>query len=693
MVGEFNMEVKLEHYFLSVESALSFASKGFDLKINVSKDDINNRFQYYDRKNSNDVVKMKNFFLSLGLSLQDVFFRTSEDLLNEAMPIILITPEMKWMVCVGGGEGFKLVNEQGEISEVQMTPDVIATISAFSLQPLKNVVESIRAKNILKNALSANKIFYSKYFITSLFMAVFALTIPVFSNLYYDKLVPSTSISSLFGVAFIAALFIIFEFMLRTSKDIYQSITSRKDDVDIDVTFLEAVLYNKKKSSRSMSSAFVLWNEFQKVKPVLINSIFQRIADIPILIIFIVVIYINLGAAVVIPIVMFIFAIAISIGNHYYTQGLMNQQKEGRKNRNVFMTEVFYSIKMIHTLNNQNLLLDWVNSSNDQSYLNLKLRKVSVLYQSALGSISSITQITLMVVAFFMVINGSITTGAIISSVIVSGRLSGIISNFSSTIISVLSAEKTAKDLVAFFEEESKEETPVLQSISHCVGNISVMGVSCQYDTKSPAVINNLSVDIPAGQRVAIIGDCGAGKSTLLSLLSGYISATEGAILYDGYNVNHLSQNFFSQQLSVVTTHDTLFTGSVESNFALKPQNDRNRIVKALNATNCDFVLQHPMGLKFPVSFMARNLSSGQQQQLLIARSLSSNANVFLWDEPTSNISENAERKIFDNLDNLITGKTLIMVTHKRYLVNYFDRVLVIKNGKIIRDCSPDKLG
>ncbi|VUC91096.1 Putative type-1 secretion protein [Salmonella sp. NCTC 11881] len=114
-------------------------------------------------------------------------------------------------------------------------------------------------------------------------MAIFALTIPVFSNLFYDKLVPSASVSSLFGVAIIVAVFIVFEFILRTSKDIYQSITARQDDVDIDIAFLEAVLYSKKKNGRSMSSAFVLWNEFQKIKPVFIKldlSTYSRYSNI-----------------------------------------------------------------------------------------------------------------------------------------------------------------------------------------------------------------------------------------------------------------------------------------------------------------------------------------------------------------------------------------------------------------------------
>lgn len=98
------------------------------------------------------------------------------------------------------------------------------------------------------------------------------------------------------------------------------------------------------------------------------------------------------------------------------------------------------------------------------------------------------------------------------------------------------------------------------------------------------------------------------------------------------------------------------------------------------------------MGLRYPVNFMAKNLSSGQQQQLLIARSLSSDANIFLWDEPTSNIDENTERNIFENMLSFIDGKIFIMVTHRRHLMKYFDRVLVMKNGRIIRDCSPEKL-
>ncbi|MDV5139304.1 peptidase domain-containing ABC transporter [Chimaeribacter arupi] len=686
------MSSEFEPYNLRLSGALAYIARNHSAKIEIREGDSEIKLAEYNKHDVEHDAQIKNYFLSLGMLVSTVQFSRPDDLLNESMPLLLLTADMQWLICVGCVDNkLKLVNNTNDICQVEADPDALKKMSAFTLQPTSDVAESIRIGQILKNGLKNNKLFYSKYFISSLFMAIFALTIPVFSNLYYDKLVPSASNASLFGVAGVVVTFLIFEFLLRSSRDIYQSIVSRREDIDIDVSFFEALLYGDKKHT-SLSSAFILWTEFQKIKPVLLNSLFQRVADIPLFIIFIVVIYINLGALVVIPIIIMIISLLLAYANYRYTNILMERVKEGQSNRNMFITETLYALKMIHTLNNRNLMQDWVNNADQQSWLSLQIRKVNVYYQSALSTLSNLNQILLMLFAFFLVTKGDITTGAIVSSVIVSGRMSGIISGFSSTLLSVFTTNKTINDLLKMFVAAEPASRQVLQSLSQCEGHLSLKGVSYQYDPQLPVVIENLSLDIPAGQRVAIIGECGSGKSSLMSLLSGFSAPLQGSIMYDGYNTQQLAQHFFSRFISVITTQDALFTGTIESNFALKSGEDRKKTVQALNVTNCGFVLQHPMGLRYPVSFMARNLSSGQNQQLLLARSLSSDASVFLWDEPTSCLDEQTEQRIFDNLDHFVTGKTLLMVTHRRYLLKYFDRVLVMKNGKIIRDCTPDKL-
>ncbi|HIC5334597.1 TPA: hypothetical protein ACW5GR_004834, partial [Salmonella enterica] len=127
---------KLEPYYLSAETALSIVSKKFNIKIDIKEDDINLRFKKYDRNNTDDSIQMKNFFLSLGLSLQDILFNNGEDLLNEPMPILLLTPEMKWMVCVSGGQKIKLVNARGELCYVEIEDEYLKELSAFSILPL-----------------------------------------------------------------------------------------------------------------------------------------------------------------------------------------------------------------------------------------------------------------------------------------------------------------------------------------------------------------------------------------------------------------------------------------------------------------------------------------------------------------------------------------------------------------------------
>lgn len=119
-----------------------------------------------------------------------------------------------------------------------------------------------------------NKIFYIKYFFLFFFMVIFVLIILVFSNLFYDKFVLSVLVLLLFGVVIIVVVFIVFEFIFCILKDIYQFIIVRQDDVDIDIVFFEVVFYSKKKNGRFMLLVFVLWNEFQKIKFVLLNLIF-----------------------------------------------------------------------------------------------------------------------------------------------------------------------------------------------------------------------------------------------------------------------------------------------------------------------------------------------------------------------------------------------------------------------------------
>lgn len=188
-------------YDLGLAGVMQYIAKNHDSRIEIDEAKIPVTLSQYDKNDPNHEAQIKNYFLSLGLMIHEVKFSRPDDLLNENMPLIILTSDMQWMVCVGCQEGgLQLVKRNNELGVVACARENIQTISVFLIQPLSGMTESIKISSILKSGLQNNKIFYSKYFFTSLFMALFALTIPVFSNIYYDKLVPGSSTASLFGV-------------------------------------------------------------------------------------------------------------------------------------------------------------------------------------------------------------------------------------------------------------------------------------------------------------------------------------------------------------------------------------------------------------------------------------------------------------------------------------------------------------
>ncbi|EAO4145418.1 ATP-binding cassette domain-containing protein [Salmonella enterica] len=159
-----------------------------------------------------------------------------------------------------------------------------------------------------------------------------------------------------------------------------------------------------------------------------------------------------------------------------------------------------------------------------------------------------------------------------------------------------------------------------------------------------------------------------------------------GAVIYDGVSSNHLSSDFFFKEISCIYPKDGFLSGTLEYNFLLKNSTNPPKVVHALKLLGCDFILNDPGGMKRHVSYMEEGFSSGQLQKLLLARSISGSANIFVWDEPTSSLDEKSESEFFSKLDTILEGKTLVMTTHRKHLLQFFDRVIYLKNGKITGD-------
>jgi ATP-binding cassette subfamily B protein len=230
-------------------------------------------------------------------------------------------------------------------------------------------------------------------------------------------------------------------------------------------------------------------------------------------------------------------------------------------------------------------------------------------------------------------------------------------------------------------------------------GDLSIEDVHFSYPRGHAPVLRGLSLHIPAGQKIAIVGRNGAGKSTLIKLISRLYDTNDGTILLDGHNVKDLSLRWLYAHIAMVFQVANQFEASVQDNIAfgdwqkLKDNPDKVRDL-AEKIGLVDFVKELPNGFDTHLGrmFGEVTLSIGQWQLLAISRALAREDSILILDEPTSSLDAKAEASMFHAIKNLAGSRTVIFVSHKISTVREADRILVLDSGQLVEDGTHEEL-
>lgn len=207
-------------------------------------------------------------------------------------------------------------------------------------------------------------------------------------------------------------------------------------------------------------------------------------------------------------------------------------------------------------------------------------------------------------------------------------------------------------------------------------------------------VLRGVSVVVPAGERVALVGMSGAGKSTLLKLLMRFYDVTDGTIAIDGKDIRDLSIAYLRQQIGFVQQEPFLFNGTVRDNLLYGDLNaDQDRLEAAARAARAhDFIAALPEGYDTWIGERGVKLSVGQKQRVSIARTLLKDPPIVIFDEATSNIDTETEVKIREALVELTMGRTTFIIAHRLSTLHDVDRILVLDQGRLVEDGRHDEL-
>lgn len=224
--------------------------------------------------------------------------------------------------------------------------------------------------------------------------------------------------------------------------------------------------------------------------------------------------------------------------------------------------------------------------------------------------------------------------------------------------------------------------------------SIRLENVSFVYDDGVEKVLDDININIPAGQKIGIVGHSGSGKTTITHLLLRFVDVTGGAIFIDGQDIRQVTQTSLRENIAYVPQEPMLFHRSLRENIAYGKTDATEEDIRlaASQASAIEFIDKLPKGLDTLVGERGVKLSGGQRQRVAIARAILKDAPILVLDEATSALDSESEKLIQQSLSGLMAGRTSIVIAHRLSTIAKLDRIVVISEGKIIEDGSHSEL-
>lgn len=329
-------------------------------------------------------------------------------------------------------------------------------------------------------------------------------------------------------------------------------------------------------------------------------------------------------------------------------------------------------------------------------YRNVNMRSIQLFgtFEPALMAVASVTVALVLLWGGIRVIDGAIDVGVLLAAVLYVRNFFSPLQEVAFFLNSYQSATAALEKVSGVLEEEPTVPDPVKPvDLWTARGHVRFDDVRFGY-SKDRVILPDFSLDIPAGQTVALVGTTGAGKSTLAKLVSRFYDPSEGRVTLDGVDLRSLHPKDLRRAIVMVTQEAYLFSGTVADNIALgKPDATMDEIRAAARAVGADaFIEKLPDGYATDVNKRGGRVSAGQRQLISFARAFLADPAVLILDEATASLDIPSERQIQDALQTLLADRTAIIIAHRLSTVAIADRVLVMEHGEIIEDDAPEEL-
>jgi ATP-binding cassette subfamily B protein len=318
-------------------------------------------------------------------------------------------------------------------------------------------------------------------------------------------------------------------------------------------------------------------------------------------------------------------------------------------------------------------------------------------YDGVVQMVTFLSVVLFLFVGARLVMDGQLTIGGLVAFNSLVALANAPIVNLLSTWDGLQVAQLLLNRLNDVFEPEPEQgnDRSALVPVRSLEGRVSFQNMGFRYGgSESAPILDGITLDVPAGKMVAIIGRSGSGKTTLIKCLAGLLEPTEGTIRYDGVELKTLNYRDLRRQVGFVLQENYLFNDTIARNIAFGDNEpDMDTVIWASRVANAhEFVERLPLGYETKVGESGLAISGGQRQRVAIARAVYHRPPILVFDEATSALDTESERAVKDNLAQLLAGRTSFVIAHRLSTVRDADLIVVLEKGRLAEQGTHEEL-
>ncbi|MEW6643606.1 MAG: type I secretion system permease/ATPase [Pseudomonadota bacterium] len=534
--------------------------------------------------------------------------------------------------------------------------------------------------------------------IASFFLQLFALVTPLFFQVVTDKVLTHRGYTTLDVLVFGLITVAVFETVLAGLRTYVFSHTTNRIDVELGARLFKHLIalpiayFEARRAGDSVARV----RELENIRNFLTSSALTLVIDLAFTFVFLAVMFYYSPFLAWIVVGSFPFYVALSAGvAPIFRRRLEKKFERGAENQ-AFLVE---SVSAIQTLKAMAIEPQMQRRWEEQlaGYVGASFEVLSLGNWSS-QIVQFISRIVTALTLYFgarLVIEGQLTVGELIAFNMLAGRvaqpvlrLAQLWQDFHQARVSI---DRLGDILNSVPEPAFSAARAALPPIK---GEIVFDHLNFRYRADRPLALHDISLTVPAGQVVGIVGPSGSGKSTLTKLIQRLYVPESGRILVDGVDFTVADVAWLRRQIGTVLQENVLFNRSIRDNIAIADQGmGMDRVIAAAELAGAhEFILELSDGYDTIVGERGASLSGGQRQRIAIARALVTNPRILILDEATSALDYESENIIQRNMRKISAGRTVFIIAHRLSAVRHVDRIITIEAGRLVEDGSHDEL-